>query len=72
MRTIKLFSIPENKSKLIKAIRIVFDREWDEYRVQFVKRSNNNVNEAMTYYCDDKQDALDTAQYEFLKHIGAA
>jgi len=45
----------------IKAIRMRFNREWGEWQVQFIQ-ADGKVDHDKTYYTDDKQDAIDTAQ----------
>ena len=47
-----------------KAIRVMRDPQWDEYRVEFVF-VDGSVSEVDTYFCDDKDDAIDTARHEF-------
>ena len=59
MRTIKLFSF----GRIIagyKGIRIRKERDWDEFRVEFLFH-DGSISENDTYFTDDKQDALDTA-----------
>lgn len=69
MRTLKLMSFGQVINNH-QAIRVQRDTTGnaDEFQVQFLLPSRR-VHEDATYFTDDKDDALDTAQYEFNRYM---
>ena len=60
MKTIAIFNCPEVTNG-VKAVKIKYDSEWEEFKVMFVDVNGKRIND-MTYFTDDKDDAFDTAQ----------
>lgn len=63
MRTIQLFSFGKDIAGY-KGIRIRRDSEWNEFCVESIL-VDGTVSEKDTYFTDDKEDAVDTAQFKF-------
>lgn len=63
-RTVKLISLGTNAPQGVKAIRVLRDTDWNEYQVQAIREAGR-ILEDETYFTDDKDDALDTADAYF-------
>jgi hypothetical protein len=63
MKTIQTFNLGIVRDG-IAAIRIRKDSDYGEFQVQFIEHDTKKPRESMTYFTTDKQDALDTAQFE--------
>ena len=69
MRTIQTFNFSRPEIAGYKALRIRRDTDWNEYVVEFIF-AHGEVDNLATYCTDNKQDAIDTAEFE-LKRMEA-
>ena len=66
-RTIKTLDLGSNAdSKYVKRIRVCFDSDLEEWSVEFYNHKGK-VDEEMTYFTTDAEDANDTAHAEFVR-----
>jgi hypothetical protein len=67
MKTIQVFNFGTVIDG-VKALRIRKDSEYNEYRVEYILE-NGKAWEGTAYFTTDKQDAIDTAQFEFNRYL---
>ena len=67
-RTIKLMKFGRVLDG-VSGIRVVKDSEWGEFQVQLLKEDGRSAYAERTYFTDDKQDAIETAQYIWNDYI---